>query len=110
MGRHLRPLDPTEGPVAQLAYLLRELLLGAGLTYRKLEKVAHYDHTVLCRAASGVTVPTWKVAQAFVQGCLNAGGVTTESDLGKCILATVEGAWAAATEAQIVAVEAQARR
>lgn len=66
-----RPERPLEGgkPLVQLALTLRELRRDAGVTYRELALLAHYDHTVLCRAAGGLWLPTWAVTEAFALGC-----------------------------------------
>lgn len=94
MGRRELPLYPADEPAVQLAHGLRELRRAAGLTYRQLAQVAHYHHTVLWRAASGATVPSWQVTIAFVTGCANASGCAADTEFW-------HARWTAAAQGQV---------
>lgn len=70
VGRPQRPLDPGSGPVAQLAWELRELRARAGSPgYRALAKTAHYAASTLAEAAKGDRLPTLEVTLAYVRAC-----------------------------------------
>ncbi|GAA4522525.1 hypothetical protein GCM10023191_101890 [Actinoallomurus oryzae] len=68
-GRPEQPLVPSAGPLYRLASELRELRRRKGLTYRELAAETGLAISTLRGAASGETVPTWRVAQAFVTTC-----------------------------------------
>jgi len=56
--------------VADFAAQLRELREHAGRpSYRRLAQLAHYSHTALSQAASGRSLPSLGVTQAFVRAC-----------------------------------------
>ena len=70
MGRPERPIDPTAGPLQQLAYDLRRLRRTAGgPSYRQLSRRARYSVTALSEAAGGETLPTLAVTLAYVEAC-----------------------------------------
>jgi energy-coupling factor transporter ATP-binding protein EcfA2 len=70
MGRPERPIDPTAGPVQQLAYDLRQLRRAAGgPSYRQLSKRARYSVTALSEAAGGEVLPTLEVTLAYAAAC-----------------------------------------
>ncbi|OPC81352.1 hypothetical protein B4N89_10700 [Embleya scabrispora] len=69
-GRPQRPVDPDAGPVARLAWELRELRQAAGApTYRTLARRAHYAASTLAEAAKGERLPTLAVTLAYVRAC-----------------------------------------
>lgn len=69
-GRPQRPVDPDSGPVAKLAWELRELRARAGSpSYRTLAKKAHYAASTLADAAKGNRLPTLEVTLAYVLAC-----------------------------------------
>jgi hypothetical protein len=85
-GRPQRPVDPDSGPVAKLAWELRELRARAGSpSYRTLAKKAHYAASTLADAAKGNRLPTLEVTLAYVlacgedaatwEGCVHGSGV-----------------------------------
>ncbi|MGW1993680.1 nSTAND1 domain-containing NTPase [Embleya sp. NPDC001921] len=79
MGRRERPLDPTAGPVAHLAYELRELRRkSGGLTYREMASRAGYSTATLAQAAAGERLPSLAVTLAYVRAC---GGDTAAWEL-----------------------------
>jgi tetratricopeptide (TPR) repeat protein/transcriptional regulator with XRE-family HTH domain len=58
------------GPVARLAFELREMRRRAGgPSYRELARLARYSASTLSTAASGRTMPTREVTRAFAQAC-----------------------------------------
>lgn len=63
--------------VAELARELRALRRSSGLTYRELSDRSHYSAAALSTAASGKTVSTWLVVEAFVRGCSPTADLTT---------------------------------
>jgi hypothetical protein len=70
MGRPERPIDPTAGPLPQLAYQLRQLRQVAGRpSYRALSSCARYSVTALSEAAGGEVFPTLPVTLAYVAAC-----------------------------------------
>ncbi|QQM45937.1 nSTAND1 domain-containing NTPase [Streptomyces liliifuscus] len=70
MGRRERPLDPTEGPVAQFAYELRKLRREAGgITYRAMARQAHYSAATLAQAAAGERLASLPVVLAYAEVC-----------------------------------------
>ncbi|MDO0939178.1 hypothetical protein QQY66_48580 [Streptomyces sp. DG2A-72] len=70
VGRPQRPVDPSSGPVAKLAWGLRELRALAGSpAYRVLAKKAHYAASTLADAAKGDRLPTLEVTLAYVRAC-----------------------------------------
>ncbi|MEV0405137.1 helix-turn-helix transcriptional regulator [Actinoallomurus sp. NPDC050550] len=70
MGRPERPLDPTQGPLADFAHDLRALRHKAGTpNYRQMAAEAHFSATALSRAASGKALPSLEVTLAFVAAC-----------------------------------------
>ncbi|WP_433170206.1 helix-turn-helix domain-containing protein [Actinoallomurus sp. CA-150999] len=70
MGRPERPLDPTQGPLADFAHDLRALRHKAGTpSYRRMAAEAHFSATALSRAASGKALPSLDVTLAFVAAC-----------------------------------------
>jgi hypothetical protein len=66
MARPERILDPTAGPVPQLAHALRELRRSTPgpTSYRELNSTMNYS--TLSRAANGRTPPTWQVCSDYV--------------------------------------------
>jgi transcriptional regulator with XRE-family HTH domain len=69
-------LDPTTGPVAEFASLLRTQRKRAGITYRELARRTvrpgtklPYSHAHMVRAAKGDELPSWPVAKAYLVGC-----------------------------------------
>lgn len=70
MARPERPLDPAMGPVARLAFELREMRRRAGNpSYRELARLARFSPSTLSTAASGRALPTREVTRAFAQAC-----------------------------------------
>jgi hypothetical protein len=66
-GRPERPLDTTEGPLAELAAELRRL---RGTTpYREIEARTSFSAATLQAAAAGKKLPTWPVTEAFAAAC-----------------------------------------
>ncbi|MBK3547276.1 MULTISPECIES: helix-turn-helix domain-containing protein [Streptomyces] len=63
--------------VAELARELRALRRSSGLTYKELSDRSHYSAAALSTAASGKTVSTWLVVEAFVRGCSPTADLTT---------------------------------
>ena len=53
----------------EFAFWLRDLRTRAGLTYGQLGKDAHYATSTMQAAASGKSLPTLRVVQAFVYAC-----------------------------------------
>lgn len=69
-GRPQRPVDPATGPVAKLAWELRELREQAGAPpYRTLAKKAHFAASTLAEAAKGERLPTLEVTLAYARAC-----------------------------------------
>jgi DNA-binding SARP family transcriptional activator len=68
MPRRETPIQ-TYGPVAQFAGQLRALRRQAGLTYRDMAGKTKYSPAAFSLAASGRTLPTWNVIEAFVCAC-----------------------------------------
>ncbi|WP_214325290.1 nSTAND1 domain-containing NTPase [Nonomuraea sediminis] len=70
MGRPERPIDPAEGPVALLAWQLRQLREAAGRpSYRQLAKRALYSASTLADAAKGERLPSLEVTLAYARAC-----------------------------------------
>lgn len=70
MPRPERPLDPTEGPIAEFAARLRVERERAGRpTYRAMARRAHRSQTTLSEAAGGRALPTWETTAAFLGAC-----------------------------------------
>jgi WD40 repeat protein len=70
MPRPERPLDDTDGPVAQLAADLRSLREKAGKPgYRQMSARVNYSVATLSAAASGRRLPTLEVTLAYVTAC-----------------------------------------
>ena len=70
MSRVEKELSCADGCAVKLfATELRRVRAGAGLPYRELAKRAHYSHSSLVRAASGESLPTWDVTEAFLKAC-----------------------------------------
>jgi Helix-turn-helix domain/Protein of unknown function (DUF2690) len=70
MPRPERPLDPTDGPIADFAAMLRQQRERAGRpTYRAMARKAHRSQTTLSEAAGGRTLPTWETTVAFLDAC-----------------------------------------
>ncbi|OJF13353.1 nSTAND1 domain-containing NTPase [Couchioplanes caeruleus] len=70
MPRPERPLDESEGPVAQLAAELRQLREKAGKPgYRQMAARVNYSVATLAAAASGRRLPTLEVTLAYVAAC-----------------------------------------
>jgi WD40 repeat protein/energy-coupling factor transporter ATP-binding protein EcfA2 len=70
MGRPERPIDPTAGPLQQLAYDLRQLRQADGNpSYKKLSGRVPYSVTALSEAAGGDIFPTLDVTLAYVTAC-----------------------------------------
>lgn len=67
MGRRERPL--AAGPLQEFASDLRRLRESTGLTYRALARVAQYAPSALSAAASGDSLPTASVLEAYVRAC-----------------------------------------
>ncbi|MEU6535717.1 helix-turn-helix transcriptional regulator [Streptomyces sp. NPDC047000] len=76
VGRPEIPIDPGSGPLASLAYELRQLRRRAGdPSYRELARRANYSQSVLSTAASGRKLPSREVTLAYAAAC---GGDTAE--------------------------------
>ncbi|WP_405827887.1 hypothetical protein [Streptomyces sp. NBC_01176] len=70
MGRREIPLDPSAGPVQQLAHALRELRAKAGgPTYRAMAGRSVFSASSLAHAASGRALPSLPLALAYVEAC-----------------------------------------
>jgi hypothetical protein len=70
MGRKLRPLNPAAGVVEQFAYELRALRQGAGeQPFWKMARRCQVSKSALAAAAAGSTLPSDRVARAFVEVC-----------------------------------------
>lgn len=69
MGRPEEPLDRDGSPVRELAFWLRDLRHGSGLTYQSLAQAAHYATSTMQAAAAGRRLPTLKVTIGFVTAC-----------------------------------------
>ncbi len=70
MGRPERPIDPGDGPIAELASELRKLRDKAGRpSYRELARRASFSVTVLSEAAGGRSWPTLAVVKGYVRAC-----------------------------------------
>ncbi|WP_030062463.1 helix-turn-helix domain-containing protein [Streptomyces novaecaesareae] len=69
MGRREKPIEATEPALGRLAAWLREQREQTGLTYRQLADRTNYHATTLQRAASGRSVPSWKVVEAVTREC-----------------------------------------
>lgn len=70
MGRPEAPLDMRDGPLREFARRLRRLREENGsLSYRQLAKSANFAAPTLARAASGRSLPSWELTQAYVTAC-----------------------------------------
>ncbi len=69
MGRREKPIEATEPALGRLAAWLREQREQTGMTYRQLAARTNYHATTLQRAASGRSVPSWKVVEAVTREC-----------------------------------------
>ena len=70
MPRPQRPIDPSEGPIAEFAAELRGVRDRAGRpTYREMARKVHRSQTSLSEAAGGRIVPTWETTEAFLRAC-----------------------------------------
>jgi hypothetical protein len=70
MGRRMRPLDPTAGPVEGLASELRALRALAGdKPFWKMTRHCSVSKSALAAAAAGRQLPSEKVTQEFVRAC-----------------------------------------
>ncbi|MBO1332612.1 helix-turn-helix domain-containing protein [Streptomyces sp. VRA16 Mangrove soil] len=75
MGRHEKPLDPRQSPVARLAADLRRLRREAGgPTYASMVHRAGYSVATLSRAAAGEQFPSLPVVRAYATACGAAPG------------------------------------
>ncbi|MET7463268.1 helix-turn-helix transcriptional regulator [Nonomuraea sp. NPDC005501] len=68
MGRRQKPPDGSTG-AERFALRLREVRASRGFTVRRLADKAGYAASTLSKAESGDQVPSWEVAEAFVQAC-----------------------------------------
>lgn len=68
-GRPEQPLLPSAGPLHGLAHELRNLRRRKGLTYRDLAADTGLPLSTLRDAASGKSVPKWRVAETFATCC-----------------------------------------
>ena len=69
-GRPESPLDPSQGPVQQLAFELRKLREEAGRpTYREMARHTGLGATTLSSAAAGERLPSVRVTLAYVRAC-----------------------------------------
>lgn len=69
-GRPLKPLsDETDPRIAAVAKALRGLRSRAGLSLRELGAKCNYSPATLSIAASGKSLPSWEVVEAYVKGC-----------------------------------------
>jgi hypothetical protein len=69
MGRPEEPLDRDGSPVRELAFWLRDLRHGSGLTYQSIAQAAHYATSTMQAAAAGHRLPTLRVTMGFVAAC-----------------------------------------
>lgn len=70
MGRSLRPLDPTAGPVQAFAAELRALWADAGSpTFTVMARRSGASRTALSEATGGDHLPRWDTVAAFVRAC-----------------------------------------
>ncbi|MFE4356075.1 helix-turn-helix transcriptional regulator [Kitasatospora sp. NPDC056800] len=69
MGRPERPVTARIKELEALAAYLRVLRRGSGHTYAQLGRITGMTSTRLSRAASGDSVPTLKVVEAYASGC-----------------------------------------
>ncbi|MEU5666548.1 helix-turn-helix domain-containing protein [Streptomyces longwoodensis] len=69
MGRPEKPVDHSVPALGALAEHLRAMRRDAGLTYRQLAERTHYSAAQLKRAASGVSLPSYKLVLAYAEGC-----------------------------------------
>lgn len=67
-GRPEIPVTGT-GEVAEFARHLRLLRQQSGLTLRQLAAATGFSTATLSEAQAGRELPTWRVAEAFIQGC-----------------------------------------
>lgn len=70
MGRRMRPLDPTIGPVERFASELRVLRTLAGdLPFWKMARRCDISKSALAAAVAGRVLPSEKVTREFVRTC-----------------------------------------
>jgi transcriptional regulator with XRE-family HTH domain len=69
MGRPEKPVDHTVPALGALAEHLRAMRRDAGLTYRQLAERTNYSSAQLKRAASGVSLPAYKLMLSYARGC-----------------------------------------
>ncbi|MFJ6086494.1 helix-turn-helix domain-containing protein [Streptomyces sp. NPDC092369] len=66
MARPEKQIPPDSAPpLRALAQQLRQMRAAAGLSYNQLSARTHYSTATLSRAASGRSVPSWKVVSAI---------------------------------------------
>src|ERR1700691_3484273 len=75
-GRPERPLETTEGPLAEMAAELRRLR--GTTTSRELEAGTSLSAATLQAAAAGKKLPTWPVTRAFAAACGADDGTVRE--------------------------------
>ncbi|MGZ0153765.1 helix-turn-helix domain-containing protein (plasmid) [Kribbella sp. WER1] len=69
MARAENPIPADSGAVGELARRLRLYRDNAGLNYRQLADQTHFSYSQLSRAASGKSLPTWEITEAYLRGC-----------------------------------------
>ncbi|MFJ1796832.1 helix-turn-helix domain-containing protein [Kitasatospora griseola] len=69
MGRHEKAVVASTRQLAELALWLRAQRQDRGLTYAAMAKKSDYTATAFSRAASGSTVPTRKLTEAYAAIC-----------------------------------------
>lgn len=70
MGRREKPLLDASTPQGEFCGGLRDVRRAAGSpTYETLAGVSEYSDTALSSAASGRTLPTWELAEAYLTAC-----------------------------------------
>ncbi|MFB6854852.1 helix-turn-helix domain-containing protein [Streptomyces sp. NPDC056341] len=69
MGRPEKPVDHAVPALGALAEHLRAMRQDAGLTYRQLAERTNYSSAQLKRAASGVSLPAYKLMLSYATGC-----------------------------------------
>jgi transcriptional regulator with XRE-family HTH domain len=69
VARAENPIPADSGAVGELARRLRLYRENAGLNYRQLSDRTHFSYSQLSRAASGKSLPTWEITEAYLRGC-----------------------------------------
>ncbi|MFD7731271.1 helix-turn-helix domain-containing protein [Kitasatospora phosalacinea] len=69
MGRHEKAVAASTRQLEILALWLRAQRRDCGLTYAAMAKKSNYTSTALSRAASGSSVPTWNLTEAYATIC-----------------------------------------